>query len=458
MVNDTTVSVTTSQLKVEIRDSSGSLIATYFQQGDDSETTGNLHSLSTGTYTIRMQGVRVCSENCSIQQNGNINWDDDFPYLRYEFDISWMENEIDTTQTLVRKFTGGVRINSIKSNPVTGPQQIRRYQYRLSTDPNRSSGILINEPAPYYDMWIEDCHVKQRSSSSLVALGSMGGAHIGYSEVEVTFGENAEDGSTIYYYTNGIDLPDINYHKYISGLEEVIQAFNRAQTSNEWRRGHLHKTEHFRGDGTLLVEESTSYEAHLAGLSILNGVIDEDFEVNETQIHPLSSVLRGSFYSFPANYTISGAFSTHYVSYNIQNPYYLVSGWYHPVETTVKTYDASGLFVESTRQYTYEESSSSPALGQLRMIKESISDGSERMTEYTYAHEVTNDGTGVNYTPMGLLNMLSQPYSVTVLDGGGQVLSKRWTLWGDEDGIWRPRSEWIWTGGDPMAPAFVSDN
>lgn len=454
MRNDPSIDVGALGEKVEIRESgSGSLVTTFVPSSDaDSLTTARLYNISPGTYTFRMKGIDVCS-GCTV------NWGN-LGFLVYQVTASWVEQEVDTTQLFLKKTAGGVRIRTLQTDPITGPEQIRRYSYRLSSDSSRSSGVIINEPEPYYKILIDNCWAEQRNSSSLVPLGSLSGQHVGYSEVKVATEINGEEqGRQVFYYTNAVNLQDINYHEYTANSAYFGDAFNRAQTSNEWRRGHLYKTEYYRADGALLKEESNIYEQHLSGMPLVNGQFDPGvFDIDETQIHSLVSVLRGSAFSFPATFTITSGTTTYYVTYSVQNPYYLVSGRYHPIETTVKTYDASGTAVLTTRRYTYEESATSVALGQLREIEESTSNGLKRTRRFQYAHEIRNDGTGADYAAMDNLHMLTQPYSVSVSDSSGNVLSKRWTLWSDSTGWWRPRGEWIWSGGDPKAPAFKVNN
>jgi YD repeat-containing protein len=86
-------------------------------------------------------------------------------------------------------------------------------------------------------------------------------------------------------------------------------------------------------------------------------------------------------------------------------------------------------------------------------------DGIVRTTEYAYAYEITNDGTGKNYTPMAQLNMLSQIYSVTVKNEAGNDLDKQWTRWSNSipgNDNWLIREQWRWSGAGTTAPANPS--
>lgn len=73
-------------------------------------------------------------------------------------------------------------------------------------------------------------------------------------------------------------------------------------------------------------------------------------------------------------------------------------------------------------------------------LSETNSDGSQRITETRYAHQRSS------YADMGTTkHMLSQPY-YTRVSKGSDVEAMKWTLWGNADGVWRPREEWVWKG------------
>jgi YD repeat-containing protein len=89
--------------------------------------------------------------------------------------------------------------------------------------------------------------------------------------------------------------------------------------------------------------------------------------------------------------------------------------------------------------------------GLIRRTTETNSEGTQRVTETKYAFERPS------YADMSSSkHMISQVYSATVKKGGSDVEAKKWTLWGNGDGIWRPREEWAWKGdgstNDQTAP------
>ncbi len=412
--------------------------------------TSHKKNLDPGTYKFKMSGVSVCSSGCYF------SWDDLYD-LKFSVLAKWAETKVDTTISLLAKVAGGVRVKSIRTSDGTnsGRGQIRNFTYRLDSEPERSSGVILAEPVQHYEFDTPGCTFKQRSSSSYIPLGSLGGRNIGYSEVHVTYGDNQEGGKKTFYYSNAGDAPDINYP------QSAGPAFFRAQTSNEWRRGQLVKSQIYSKKGNLLQQANKKYYYNKEGLSLIDGLFyPNDFNINESSLHPLASVLRATSISFPVTYTTKDQQGNNVtITYAVQNPYYLVSGWYHPEKETIRTYDPqTGIDSKIETEYIYEHNISSPAIGQLREVEKTNSDGTKRITGYKYAHEVTDDGTGISYTSMRDLNMLTQPYSLTVKDGTGTVLRKNWMLWDNSDGWWRPRSKWQWLEGNSNSPVFDSNN
>lgn len=102
--------------------------------------------------------------------------------------------------------------------------------------------------------------------------------------------------------------------------------------------------------------------------------------------------------------------------------------------------------VPSASSTTYNETN-----GLVSMVVDTNSAGIQRVVETRYAYE------RASYSFMGTgKHMYSQVYSTTVWAGASDVEAKKWTLWGDGDGVWRPREEWAWRGdgsaNDQSAP------
>lgn len=124
--------------------------------------------------------------------------------------------------------------------------------------------------------------------------------------------------------------------------------------------------------------------------------------------------------------------------------------WRHLEKKTTRIYNGSGQFSESSVKYHYDD------LDTKLLSYEELtnSNGEKRIIRYKYAFEIYN-GTG----EMEDLNMLSQPYSVTVEDDSLNVLSKNWTLWKVwSDGKWRPCETRVWKGGTITNPTTCTSN
>jgi YD repeat-containing protein len=120
----------------------------------------------------------------------------------------------------LRKQGGGVRVAKITSTYGFGnPDKVRSYLYtKQEGNEEISSGSLVEWGDPVYEQWIpyvraegfgniEERHFV-RFSQNRTALGTTQGSHVGYSQVSVVYGAQAENGRTVYTYTSPIDHPD----------------------------------------------------------------------------------------------------------------------------------------------------------------------------------------------------------------------------------------------------------
>ena len=116
--------------------------------------------------------------------------------------------------------TGGVRIKKMTHSDGINPNQIRRYQYRMNSNTNRSSGCLISKPVYHYSYQdsrfvteINDyvtCNFFVASTSSQAYANSTQGSHVGYEEVtEYSEEGTALNGKTWHKFSSYRDLPDV---------------------------------------------------------------------------------------------------------------------------------------------------------------------------------------------------------------------------------------------------------
>ncbi len=110
---------------------------------------------------------------------------------------------------------GGVRLKK-QVLTVNGEVQILSYKYLM--DKNTSSGVLSFEPyyeyksgkvhAEHYKDLPTECSFRTRKGISINPLAH-DGAHIGYRRVKVSYGSNAENGSTDYHFSTAYNYPTL---------------------------------------------------------------------------------------------------------------------------------------------------------------------------------------------------------------------------------------------------------
>ena len=116
--------------------------------------------------------------------------------------------------------TGGVRIKKMTHSDGINPTQIRRYQYRMNSNTNRSSGCLISKPVYHYSYqdsrFVTEingyvtCNFLVASSSSQAYANSTQGSHVGYEEVtEYSEEGTALNGKTWHKFSSYRQLPDV---------------------------------------------------------------------------------------------------------------------------------------------------------------------------------------------------------------------------------------------------------
>lgn len=345
---------------------------------------------------------------------------------------------------------GGIRIKKIKNfDGVSSEPQIQKFYYTENyPDTSNSSGSLLHPPlylSPALRGFEEDFYFDLHESS-LIPLGTTLGGIIGYKEVTVLNDINNEGGYKTSYFSSPESYPDRAKRFFIDALPSdttlilQVESSNRNnyyqhspyatmyfnnndrmlwgmgyRTSLDFRRGRLLKNELFNASNKRI--EKTVNEYSDQSINITKGLSVKNFESQNEGSSGVSFVIH----------------------------YEHISSWNYLKEQKNITYGPStndSLF--TVTKFTYDDAN------HLQLTKkEEINSltSEERTTEYEYAHKITNDGTGKNYSVMAGLNMLSQPYSVTVKDGSN-VLSKKWIRWDNIFGgnRWYPEEYWVWKG------------
>ncbi|MEX2352121.1 MAG: hypothetical protein WD529_06770 [Balneolaceae bacterium] len=353
-------------------------------QGNYFNPPENVMNLAPGTYTLVLQS-NDCASTSTI--------------------TNWRNKE-----NSKKVKAGGVRIKQVSSFPATpddgADPMIKKYEYVTTADTDRSSGILLIEPS--YGMGVAamlqqgssdigTCNVKMRATSLQSPLGTSKGSHVVYSEVREIFGENGESGMNKYFYRSPDDFPDDP-----SGDFPNLVSY-------DWERGQLNSQETYDSSSNLIRDIENQFEYF-------------EFESEQTTApYEIPSLKRRTI---PID-TESG--SQKYAQ--IFTPAYLKTGWLFREKETVTNHDGGSSLARETEHF-YENTDNFLLTKKI----ESNSDGQQRKTEYTYAHE--------EYSAMEGHHMLGQPYKVTIRDETDAILRIDWTLW----------DEYTTSGGDFWQP------
>ncbi len=181
-------------------------------------------------------------------------------YMRAEATVqnSWVRGiltfEEPVRNIITNPICGGVRVKRIvQFDGIDHAHDIiKNYSYRLASDPQKSSGILlIDEPdytedVHYFDNCIgelgvacEEFHAVRVSAQNLMPMGT--GNHISYSEVTVTYGDKGENGKTRYTYTYAPNP-------------------SKENSDTNWRRGMLLTQTDWDANGNPLKSISNDYK------------------------------------------------------------------------------------------------------------------------------------------------------------------------------------------------------
>jgi len=149
------------------------------------------------------------------------------------------------TGTNKSRYAGGLRVKAIKNYGSDGALQgEKKFIYNLSSDSNRSSGVLVSKFYKEYNknqvitvsngsqngMMEVSCSYLVRLSYSSLPLALTQGSHIGYREVRVYDGESSQiNGMSVSKFISPKEIGDIVFENYPFGIG----------MSNDYARGHL---------------------------------------------------------------------------------------------------------------------------------------------------------------------------------------------------------------------------
>ncbi|MAO63612.1 MAG: hypothetical protein CL666_01295 [Balneola sp.] len=382
-------------------------------------------------------------------------------YTEFEFEANeykWINNIKQMSNNTVG---GGLRIKKIKTyeSPANDPI-IKNYIYENGTT---STGILVDQPQ-YLEPTMDrgGCFdAANLISTSLTPLASTSGGLIGYEQVSIEYGNINEFGKEIFNYYGS--TPKSHPNTIVRGAVDMLE---------------------YAGEDSLWYINSNKnyYETYMA-----NSPFDDNFRFDKLAFgsrsrvdnrrgklqeklvyHETGDLLRKEIYEYTTPDSITSARGlsvfTPYCEYTQPSPgdpgswvppvfwleYEDKVEWSYMKKKEVFTYgDNPSDAMHTTQRFVYD----SNHLQLLEKIETNSAD-EVRVTEYKYAHE-TYDGTD----EMKDRNMLTQPYSVTIKDGSGQVQSKNWTIWKDwGSGQWLPCGQWVWNGGSLSPSLNCSSN
>lgn len=312
--------------------------------------------LPNGSYRLIGQGVVVGGQPSNVF------------YLK----LDWYEYPGLGTPTPSNKTIGGLRIVRIRNTDGSGNViSLKKYLYSQLDDNTKSSGVLVNFPAPLFNYYfsvgyvsdpggpIPDTYVRelyaQIKSVPLVPLSPTGGATIGYENVTELQGENGENGKTEYTFSTAKDSRD--FFSYYRPFPPPI--------SYDFRRGKLKlETVYKNTSGTFTPVRSTSNN-YAVGLNSETGYgISVDNQNINVVLSPTVSFINYSTYFYVSENELiseqlylnkqttriySQTNPTEYVETAKDFQYDLTKGHYQLVKTT--TTDSKNQVVESNLKY-----------------------------------------------------------------------------------------------------------
>jgi len=246
---------------------------------------------------------------------------------------------------------GGSRIYKKTTKDGMGNISERIYKYRQNISPERSSGVLVNEPRYYYISAWSGCMYLSRSSMSLVSPGMTQGSHIGYSEVKVIeYINGSKNVETDYTFISPAWIPDIIH------TSDFHWPFG-ARTSNDWRRGKQLDQIFYNENGK--IQKSVSNEWQV-----------------DTENNPL---LTKNIKALAVKRSSAESSSDAYFIYF--HKYMIISSWQYLVKEIINMYDqqdSGSIFIEKIFHYE------NPKHLWPTKTEETNSDGTQRITKIRY--------------------------------------------------------------------------
>lgn len=287
---------------------------------------------TSGTYEVSLEpGTYTATASEEYNTNG-------FALIQ----VSWKELVV-----VKKKTAGALRLSELRAADAMGNITIRKYLYTLQSDTARSSGVISVEPDYDYSYSSLECSYFSRSSMSKMPLGS--GPPVGYSEVTIWHGANAEYGKTRHTFrsaANASDVPPPNN----------VWPFS-TRTSNEWKRGQQLGVTESNASGQIQKRIASTYAFR--------------------DVTPTDTATTRRFRGLSINFFSGGIAGSAYA----WNPYEVVSAWgYQDGDSTFVYDDAGSSSFSTARTFAY----GNPQHIQVTEQTETNSNGTQRITRTKY--------------------------------------------------------------------------
>lgn len=235
-----------------LKDSSGNILETVGLKAGDNNNTVTVPSigLMPGTYSFTISSI-----------SGAGDFSTSAYYVQLDASFTYQAS---AGFKIVNHPVGGVRVQSIFDFDGTGANNVvkKYYQYENSNviAPVDSTVDFVNITTDeYFDCAQQLCSLpcvvvivnwSARNSSTRFALGSTQGSTVGYTKVTVKYGQNAENGKTVDYFSQANDI----------GVNSAQVLPFPPITSYDWRRGLLTQEDHYTAGNALVNRIQHNYQ------------------------------------------------------------------------------------------------------------------------------------------------------------------------------------------------------